>query len=47
MFLEYGIITSLLVIALILALAVDVSPAPTLAWWVVALGVALTVSFSS
>ena len=47
MFLEYSIFVSLLVIALTLALAVDVFPAPTLAWWVVALGVALTVSFSS
>ena len=47
MLLEFSIFVSLLVIAINLARAVDVFPVPTLAWWVVALGVALAVSFRS
>ena len=47
MLLEFSIFVSLLVIAINLARAVDVFPAPTLVWWVVALGVALAVSSGS
>ena len=47
MLLEFCTFISLLVIAINLARAVDVFPVPTLAWWVVALGVALAVSFRS
>ena len=45
MLLEYAVVACVVLIALALALAVDTAPAPTLAWWLVAVGVALSVSF--
>ena len=45
MLLEYVIMGCTWLIAIVLALAVDASPAPNLGWWLVALGVALSVSF--
>ena len=45
MLLEYATVVCVWLIALVLTLAVDATPAPNLGWWLVAVGVALSVSF--
>ena len=45
MLLEYILMGCTWLFAIALAMAVDATPAPTWAWWIVALGVALSVSF--
>ena len=45
MLLEYILMGCTWLLAIVLALAVDASPAPTWVWRLVALGVALSVSF--
>ena len=43
--LEYILMGCALLFAIALAMAVDATPVPTWVWWIVALGVALSVSF--
>ena len=43
--LEYILMGCALLFAIVLAKAVDVTPVPTWVWWIVALGVAMSVSF--
>ena len=45
MLLEYILMGCTWLFAIALAMAVDTTPAPTWVWWIVALGVALSVIF--